>query len=153
MSTEPSRRALLQSVAFAGLALTAGPLLSACGSTPGGAAGGGGAAGDVARLEVDRAAMGGDPAVAGPALGAVTGDLLRQVLEREQGNVVFSPWSIAVALGMNRAGARGTTASQLDQALHSPAAPGGANATLDAALNTAALVLDSHNRDYESGER
>jgi serpin B len=153
MSTEPSRRALLQSIAFAGLALTAGPLLSACGNTPGGAAGGGGAAGDVARLEVDRAAMGGDPAVAGPALGAVAGDLLREVLEREQGNVVFSPWSIAVALGMNRAGARGTTASQLDQALHSPAAPGRANATLDAALNTAALVLDSHNRDYESGER
>lgn len=155
MSTEPSRRALLQGLALAGLAVTAAPMLSACGSTSGGSArdGGGAAARDVARLEVDRAAMGSDPAVAGPALGAVTGDLLRQVLDRKQGNVVFSPWSIVVALGMNRAGARGTTAAQLDGALHAPAASGGANPTLDAALNTAALVLDSHNRDYESGER
>jgi serpin B len=156
MSTEPSRRALLQTLAFAGLAVTTGTALSACATGPEGSArdGGGAAAGDVARLEVDRAAMGDDRAVAGPALGAVAGDLLRQVLDRERGNVVFSPWSIAVALGMNRAGARSKTASQLDAALHAPrAASDGQNRGLDAALNTAALVLDSHNRDYESGER
>jgi serpin B len=154
MSTEPSRRALLQGIAFAGLALAAGATLSACESAPDGSSDGGGAAGDVARLEVERASMSDDPAVAGPVLGAVAADLLRQVLERERGNVVFSPWSITVALGMNRAGARGTTASQLDRALHAPgASPDGQNRALDAAVNTAALVLDSHNRDYESGAR
>lgn len=155
MSSEPSRRALLQGLALAGLAVTTGPLLSACGTTPKGRTGDdGAAAGDVARLEVDRAAMGEDRALAAPVLGAFAGDLLRQALERERGNVVLSPWSIAVALGMNRAGARGTTAAQLDRALHAPAAgAGGQNVGLDAALNTAALVLDAHNREYESGER
>jgi serine protease inhibitor len=37
------------------------------------------------------------------------------------GNVVYSPLSIAVALSMARAGANGTTASQIDSVMHFPA--------------------------------
>ena len=39
-------------------------------------------------------------------------------LDREAENVVLSPTSIAIALGMARAGARGETAAQMDTVLH-----------------------------------
>ena len=55
------------------------------------------------------------------------------------GNVVFSPLSIAIAMSMARAGAGGTTASQIDAAMHFPAAD------RDAAVN--ALTLDLATRD------
>jgi serpin B len=46
------------------------------------------------------------------------GDLLAQELGEGKGNVALSPWSVATALGMVRAGAAGTTAGEIDQALH-----------------------------------
>lgn len=141
MSSGPSRRTALQALGLLGLALTTGSGLSACGSPPNS---------DEARVDLERAAMETDRAVAGPMLTAQAGGLLREVMAREDGNVVFSPWSIAVVMGMNRAGAAGTTAEQIDRALHFPAGAGNAR---DAALNTASLVLDSHNRTYEEGKR
>ena len=52
-------------------------------------------------------------------------------------NIVFSPTSIAIALAMARAGARGETAAQMDAVLHSLGADDHAAAinALDAALN------------------
>ena len=45
-------------------------------------------------------------------------DLYRQLAATSSGNIVCSPASIALALAMARAGAKGTTAAQLDGALH-----------------------------------
>ena len=45
-------------------------------------------------------------------------DLLAPELGEGKGNVAFSPWSVATALGMVRAGAAGTTAAEIDRVLH-----------------------------------
>jgi serpin B len=54
---------------------------------------------------------------AGTALDAFSADLYK-VLAREDGNLVLSPYSVAVALAMTRAGASGETARQIDAVLH-----------------------------------
>lgn len=51
---------------------------------------------------------------------AFSADLFRQ-LAAEPGNVVCSPYSVAVALAMTRNGARGQTAVEMDSVLHAPA--------------------------------
>lgn len=141
MSSVLSRRAVLQALGVLGLTLAAGSGLSACGAS---------GPGDEARVDLERASMGSDRAVAAPMLAAAAGGLLHEVLTEAKGNLVFSPWSIALAMGMNRAGAAGTTAEQIDRALHFPAGSGSAR---DEALNTAGLVLESHNRTYAEGPR
>jgi serpin B len=79
-----------------------------------------------------------DPADAGSAGAAITAfgmELYRQVATGD-GNVIVSPASIALALGMARAGARGATATEMDAVLHDMATDehaGWLNA-LDAAL-------------------
>jgi serpin B len=45
-------------------------------------------------------------------------DLLARELGEGNGNVALSPWSVATALGMVRAGAAGATASEIDRVLH-----------------------------------
>ena len=72
----------------------------------------------LARASVPRASA--DPALATNAGGAINAfgvDLYRRVATGD-GNVVFSPASIALALAMARAGARGTTATEMDTVLH-----------------------------------
>ena len=63
------------------------------------------------------------------ALDAFAADLYR-VIAAEEGNVVLSPYSVAVALAMTRAGARGETSAQMDAVLHASLA-----ADLDAGFN------------------
>ena len=99
-------------------------LISAC-SGPG--ASGGGAKQDttpvqdnvaLAKANVPRASA--DPTLAKDAAGAINAfgiDLYRRLTAAE-GNAVFSPASIALALAMARAGARGDTAAQMDTVLH-----------------------------------
>jgi serpin B len=82
--------------------------------------------------------------------GTFAGDLLGKVLEREKGNVIFSPWSITAAMAMNRAGAAGRTATQIDAAMHVPATPVG---FLDDAVNTGSQLLDSRNEKVETADR
>lgn len=100
-----------------------------------GCAGGAGEMG-LARSVVPRTVV--DPAAAtaaGDAIAAFGLDLYR-ALAAEEPNLVISPASIALALGMARAGARGTTASEMDTVMHALAADGNEawlNA-LDAAL-------------------
>lgn len=102
-------------------------LVSACAGPPEAA---------LARANAPRASA--DPALATDAGGAISEfgiDLYRRVTTGS-GNVVVSPASIAIALGMARAGARGTTATEMDAVLHDLATDGHAawlNA-LDAAL-------------------
>ena len=77
-----------------------------------------------------------DAAGAGAAVNAFGLDLYARVAAKAQGNLVLSPASIAVALSMARAGARGQTAAEMDAVLHDLGTDGHAAwlASLDSAL-------------------
>jgi serpin B len=110
------RRQLLR----AALALTgaagATSLLAACGADRSGTTARGGGAGYLV-ADVDRrpgsAPAGREVATVVSALGL---DVHRRVVP-SAGNVVTSPWSVVVALAMTRAGARGSTAREMDRVL------------------------------------
>ncbi len=87
--------------------------ISAC--APAGSTGGDVA---LARADVARASVApADAAAAGSAIGAFGLDLYR-AMASGQTNVVLSPTSIALALAMARAGARGQTAAEMDTVMH-----------------------------------
>jgi serpin B len=72
----------------------------------------------IARADVPRSsAAPADAASAGSAINAFGLDLYRAITA-DSPNAVFSPASIALALGMARAGARGETAAEMDAVLH-----------------------------------
>lgn len=90
-------------------------VLSACG---------GPAAAQEVRSGAARASA--DPSAAAdlrPALDAFAVDLYR-ALARQDGNLVLSPYSVAVALAMTRAGALGPTADEMDRVLHASVSKG-----------------------------
>jgi serine protease inhibitor len=70
------------------------------------------------------------------AVSAFGADLFTAVAASEQANLVCSPYSVAVALGMTVQGARGSTARQILDVLHSDQA-----AELAAGLNSIDLAL------------
>jgi serpin B len=91
-------------------------LLVGCGRVGGGGDGTVSAA-EIVRSEAPRAAadsQAGQDTVA--AVEAFSADLYA-VLARDEGNLVFSPYSAAIALAMTRAGAVGETADQMDAVL------------------------------------
>jgi serpin B len=80
-----------------------------------------------------------DPATAAQAAAAINAfglDLYRALIRGAASNAVISPASVAIALAMARAGARGETAAQMDTVLHSLGSDEQAEAinALDAAL-------------------
>lgn len=83
-----------------------------------------GCGGDAARAEVvqsSAARLGADPSAADPvahSLDRFGGELLTKIASTSSGNLILSPYSVAVALAMTRAGAAGETRAQLDRALH-----------------------------------
>jgi serpin B len=85
----------------------------------------------VARLKTDPAAA----KQAATALNAFGVDLYAKIRTTD-GNLVVSPASIALALSMARAGAKGTTATEMDKVFHDLAADTNADwiASLDASL-------------------
>jgi serpin B len=108
---------------------------------------------DLARANVARAAA--DPADAKSAAASINAfglDLFRAMLadpelDLSAKNVVFSPASIALALAMARAGARGDTATAMDATLHTTgweALGSGLNA-----LDQALALRSASWRDYE----
>lgn len=116
-----ARRAVL----LGGLAL---PLLAACGRSSDGQPGGDGVGGDdrgglrlVAAEDVERVVPPRDTAIAPTVEGM---SAFAYALTKEAGdpakNFVASPASIAYAFGMVRAGARGTSAAEIDQVLGFP---------------------------------
>ncbi len=116
-------------------AATAGPTPSAAPTASPAASPG---AATVAKSDVPRASA--PPSAAPRAATAIRAfglDLYRRVA-RQDGNVVLSPTSIAIALAMARAGARGATATQMDSVMRKAGAPQLADAmnALDAALAT-----------------
>src|SRR5262245_38636453 len=117
-----SRRELVRNLAWLGAGLSAAPLFAACGrpddaglDSPPDQPGFTLVAADVPR-EAGTAAAVPDGAA---SVRALTGDLYRRLATRP-GNIVVSPYSVAVALAMTRHGAVGTTASEMDAVLHSP---------------------------------
>jgi len=108
--------ALMSSVA----ACSGGDDTGSGGGGGGGGGTGGGADADLAMADVQRAtANSGAAAQAGAALDAFAADLYAQVAGEQEGNVVLSPYSVAYALAMTRAGAAGDTADEIDAVLHS----------------------------------
>lgn len=97
--------------------------LAACGDDNGdnGDNGHNGSSGDgraTLRGEAARGA-GGDPLAAAMAVNAFAADLYEQLVAVDpRANLVFSPASIAVALAMTSAGARGTTLGEMNEVLH-----------------------------------
>ncbi|MHC5023377.1 MAG: serpin family protein [Planctomycetota bacterium] len=72
----------------------------------------------VPRSEPDSAAASGTAA----ATNALAADLYRELIADTDDNLVFSPYSVAAALSMTRAGAAGETAAQMDAVLHADVA-------------------------------
>jgi len=144
-----TRRTVLQAVVLSALASGCGrpaPAPSGGTGTPGASTSGDGiTAGPSAtelRLQLARAPLAADHTAGAALFGAFAGSLLAEAMKRQKGNLIFSPWSITVAMGMNRAGASGRTATQIDAAMHvPPTSPD----LLAAAVNTASQLLDSRN--------
>jgi serpin B len=109
-----TRREVVRALGVTGAGAMGLPVLAACGSerraAPPGAVGAGKDVTPVAvRREVD----------AGGSVGTFTDDLFAH-LAAKPGNVVCSPYSVAMALAMTRNGARGRTADEMDVVLHAP---------------------------------
>ena len=121
--------------------LTALTLVAGCG-TPNPSGGGGGTpAGGIELAAVNVAHLAGsaeDATAAGSAINAFGMDLYRRIAAGDRsGNLVVSPASIALALAMARAGARGQTADEMDAVLRDLGTDGHAVwvAALDSLLN------------------
>jgi serine protease inhibitor len=121
-----SRREVLQGIVWAGAGAVCPAALVACGN---GSAGGSTTTGGptttfgATGLAVSGVARDtGEPASRAGVVRAVqvfTGDLFNR-LAVSPGNLVCSPYSVAVALAMTRNGARGQTAQEMDRVLHAP---------------------------------
>jgi serpin B len=99
---------------------------------------------ELARADTGRAAASDDDARrAGAAVNDVAFDLHRALATGDE-NLVFSPASIAIALGMARAGARGETAAQMDEVMHDLAAD-----QHDGWLNSLDQVLAARTGTYD----
>jgi serpin B len=81
------------------------------------------------------------------AVQAFGADIYRR-LARKPGNVVYSPYSVAVALAMVRNGARGVTAQEIDRVLRAPAL-----GTLNSGLNALQLHLRSRAGSRKRADR
>lgn len=96
-----------------------------------------------------------DSALADAAANAIRGfsaDFYRELVltTPRATNSVCSPYSIAIALAMTRAGARGVTATEMDSVLH---APSPAPHTLDAGLAALERVMTSQYSDHDDDGR
>jgi serine protease inhibitor len=104
------------------------------------------AAGTLVRSDAARVASDLDAAKrASAAVAALDADLLRQLAKRD-GNLVFSPYSVATALAMTRDGAVGKTRDEMDAVLHAAM-----TGDLDAAFNSLDRTLAKRPGSYPFG--
>ena len=89
----------------------------------------------------------GDPLSGAAAVNRFGVDLLAPELGESRGNVALSPWSIATALGMVRAGALGTTGTEIDKVLHAPDP-----AAFHASMRALADALAARNGTFGTGD-
>ncbi len=123
----------------------AASVVAGCGAAPFPVPGQAGVA--VLRSDVDRASADAPAARrAAAAVDAFAADLYRE-LARTPGNVAFSPYSVAIALAMTRAGAAGTTAQEMDAVLHAAVA-----GDLDGTLNALDQALAKRPGKYPYGD-
>lgn len=118
-------------------------ILASC-LAPGGTAAAGELRSDVPRAAADAEA--GRRAAA--ALQGFAVDLYRELAAAGSDDIVFSPYSVAVALAMARAGARGETLRQMDAVLRADAV-----GDLDAGLNALDQALAERPGSYQYGDR
>ena len=143
------RHALLAVVVLLGACAPSGVTPSAQPTTSAGPSGGGPtvrAAGVLVRSDIARAAPDAEAAKrAAAAMAALDADLFR-ALAKKDGNLIFSPYSIATALAMTRAGAVGKTRDEMDTVLHAAIA-----GDLDAAFNSLDRTLAKRPGSYPFG--
>lgn len=115
-----TRRDVLRSAGVLGGVAAASPLLAGCGGSPDATGPPGQGSGDVALAADVSRYVGGSSARPGviTAVSDFTADLYNQIAAANPGNVVCSPYSVAVALAMARNGAEGQTAVEMDKVLH-----------------------------------
>ncbi len=130
-----TRRDVLRSLVGVGAVSAVYPWLTGCGESNPAVHGArsGLAAADVARLTGSSASQ--PDAVL--SVQALTAGLYRG-LAAKPGNLVCSPYSVAVALAMTRNGARGDTAAQMDHVLHCENLP-----AFNAGMNALTQLVDS----------
>ncbi len=108
----------------------------------------GGDEADVARSEVPREeATAADAQAAGEIVRTLAANLYTPLAGADDGNLVYSPASIAVALGMLRAGATGASADQLDTLLGTTGPD-----QLHPALNALEQALDARSGERENAD-
>ena len=101
---------------------------------------------DVARNVVEPAAV----ASVADATNTFAADLYAALVEGNSDNLVFSPYSAAVALAMTREGARGQTGAEMDAVLHADLAGGAEN--LSAGFNGFDQALAAIPGEYPLGD-
>lgn len=140
-----TRRDLLRSMGLLGAVAVATPALSSCGKSssagnvPGQLAGY--AKADVARYLGASSAR---PAAV-DAVRAFSVDLYQRIAAAQTGNVICSPYSVAIALAMARNGARGSTADEMGTVLHAA----GDLQRFNEGMNVLALSVEGNAGEYK----
>jgi serine protease inhibitor len=114
-----TRRDVLRAATLSAVGVGAFPLVTGCGRQPSKVVSTGLATSPAMRLVADRTAR-----RPGARVVQSFGTDLFRAMALKDGNLVCSPYSVAVALGMTRNGARGSTAAEMDHVLHATSAAG-----------------------------
>jgi serpin B len=138
-----TRRNMLRSMGLLGAVAAAPPLLSGCGDSaapPETAQKVG-----ISKADLSRHLGGGAARPAAvAAVQAFTVDLYQRIAGSYPGNLICSPYSVAVALAMARNGARGQTATEMDHVLRASDLP-----RFNEGMDSLTLLIDGRAGEYK----